>query len=598
MAALGIVTLALAACGGGGGSSGGGSNPPPPPSQYTIGGAVTGLTGTGLVLQDNGADNLSVTQNGSFTFATKVSSGGAYQVTVMTQPTSQTCTVTSGSGTASANVTNVAVACAAASANVTIGGTVTGLTGTGLVLQDNGGDNLSVTQNGSFTFATALASGASYAVTVATQPTGQTCTVANGTGTTASANVTGVTVSCAAAVASTGKFAYVANNGDGTISAYTIDPSTGQLTAVANSPYPDGTAPAAVSLAPNGKFAFSASTNGTKIYAYAIDPTSGQLTAVAGSPFDTGFATGSTYPDIAVDAQSAHLYLASAGDGEVAGFAIDPTSGVLTPLAGSPYPAGTGAGAIPAFSPDGKYLYVMDQTANMVSGYAIDPTSGALSALPGGAVGTGATPDWIAFTPDGKYAYVANSGEDTISAYSVSSGVLTPLATPTFATDEHPQDLTIDASGTHLYAPVAKGSSPGAVDWFPINADGTLGARASIPAGVKPVFLDIDPAAAYAYVASSAGAEVYGYSIDATSGALAALADSPFSTGAGSLPQFITIDPSGKFGYTANEGTANISGFAIDPTTGTLTAVPSSPTPAGVKPIFVSISPEAPGIRD
>jgi len=80
-------------------------------------------------------------------------------------------------------------------ANYTIGGTVSGLSGT-VVLQDNGGDNLSVTSNGSFTFATPVASGAAYAVTVQANPSGQTCTVANGSGTVASANVTNVAVTC------------------------------------------------------------------------------------------------------------------------------------------------------------------------------------------------------------------------------------------------------------------------------------------------------------------------------------------------------------------------------------------------------------------
>jgi len=65
------------------------------------------------------------------------------------------------------------------------------------VLQDNGGDNLSVTANGTFTFATQLTSGSGYAVTVSANPSGQTCTVASGSGTIGSANVTGVTVTCA-----------------------------------------------------------------------------------------------------------------------------------------------------------------------------------------------------------------------------------------------------------------------------------------------------------------------------------------------------------------------------------------------------------------
>ncbi len=86
---------------------------PPPIATYTIGGSVTGLTDAGLVLQNNGGDNLSVSANGSFTFATPVAQGGAYAVDVLAQPTGQTCTVTNGSGTANADVTGVQVDCRA-----------------------------------------------------------------------------------------------------------------------------------------------------------------------------------------------------------------------------------------------------------------------------------------------------------------------------------------------------------------------------------------------------------------------------------------------------------------------------------------------------
>jgi hypothetical protein len=174
----------------GGSTSAGGT------TSFTVGGTVSGLSGT-VVLRDNGGDDLSVTANGPFTFATKVASGSAYSVTVKTNPSGQTCTVTGGSGTmGSANVTSVAVSCANV-ATFTVGGTVSGLSGT-VVLQDNGGDNLSVTANGPFTFATSLASGSAYSVTVGTNPSGQTCTVSNGSGTIGSANVTSVAVSCAA----------------------------------------------------------------------------------------------------------------------------------------------------------------------------------------------------------------------------------------------------------------------------------------------------------------------------------------------------------------------------------------------------------------
>jgi hypothetical protein len=172
---------------------------PPPPATFTIGGTVSGLSGTGLVLQDNGGDSLSLSANGAFTFATALASGSAYSVAVSTQPSSpaQTCAVTNGSGTAVANVTNVQVACTT-TPTFTIGGMVSGLSGTGLVLQDNGDDNLTVSANGSFVFAKAVASGGTYDVTVHTQPSNpaQTCSVTNGSGK-ASANVTNVQVTCA-----------------------------------------------------------------------------------------------------------------------------------------------------------------------------------------------------------------------------------------------------------------------------------------------------------------------------------------------------------------------------------------------------------------
>ena len=167
---------------------------------YTIGGAVSGLTsGASVTLLDNGTNPLKVTANGPFTFTTALDYGAAYDVTVGTPPTGETCTVTAGSGTVTKKVTTVKVACKASSTTFSIGGTVSGLNAsTSVTLLDNGTNSLKVTANGSFTFTTKLASGATYNVTVGTEPTGETCTVTNGSGTVGSANVTNVAVACAA----------------------------------------------------------------------------------------------------------------------------------------------------------------------------------------------------------------------------------------------------------------------------------------------------------------------------------------------------------------------------------------------------------------
>jgi hypothetical protein len=84
-----------------------------PPTTYTIGGALSGLaSGASIVLQNNGGGNLTRSANGAFTFATAITSGALYDVTVLTQPASQSCSVSNGSGTiGSANVTNVGITC-------------------------------------------------------------------------------------------------------------------------------------------------------------------------------------------------------------------------------------------------------------------------------------------------------------------------------------------------------------------------------------------------------------------------------------------------------------------------------------------------------
>ena len=166
---------------------------------FTVGGSVSGLAGSGLVLQNNAGDDLTINANSAFTFATTLPDGSDYLVTVATQPAdpSQTCLVSNGAGTlAGSDVTNVAIACS--TNTFTVGGTVSGLAGTGLVLQNNDGDDLPINANGAFTFPIALVDGNGYAVTVATQPSvpAQACNVIGGIGTLSGSQVSDIEVTC------------------------------------------------------------------------------------------------------------------------------------------------------------------------------------------------------------------------------------------------------------------------------------------------------------------------------------------------------------------------------------------------------------------
>ena len=197
---LAAICVALGACGGGGSSGGNGSSTSTAASvataaTYTVGGGISGLTTQGLTLI-NGTDVLTPNAGDtSFTFPTAVAAGTSYAVSIQLQPDAVTCTVTGGSGVVgSANVTDVQVDCA--SAAFTLGGTISGLTGNGLVLA-NGTDTTSPAPGATaFTFPTKLASAASFTVTVSTQPAGQTCTVGNGTGVILTSSVNNVVITC------------------------------------------------------------------------------------------------------------------------------------------------------------------------------------------------------------------------------------------------------------------------------------------------------------------------------------------------------------------------------------------------------------------
>lgn len=189
-----VLSLSLAACGGGDATDG------------PVGGNVTGLaSGTSVTLQNNGADTLTVSSNTSFTFATRIANLQSFNVTVLTQPVPQACMVTRGTGvipTDGSTVNTVAVSCALSSVGGTLSGLAAGasvtfsVVGTQATSTEQVTTPLVVAQNGTFYLPVVLTAGTTYAVSVTTQPTGQTCTVGNAGGT-AIADVTGqVTVSC------------------------------------------------------------------------------------------------------------------------------------------------------------------------------------------------------------------------------------------------------------------------------------------------------------------------------------------------------------------------------------------------------------------
>jgi 6-phosphogluconolactonase (cycloisomerase 2 family) len=489
-------------------------------SAYSVGGSVSGLlTGGVVTLQDNGVNSTQVSINGNFTFATKIKGGSAYGVTVLTQPTGQTCTVSNGAGTvAAANITNVSVTCVPLSYKIDV--TVVGLLPDAhLVLQDNGGDNLIFSGAGSFSFAIPIPNGGTFNVTIHSQPAAQTCSVSNGSGTVATAAVN-VSVTCPWHVL------YVANSGlsgaRGSVSAFIIDPTTGALSPVIGGPFTAGSFPSFVTTDPTGRFAYVSSLNSSQvdtIFPFSINASTGRLTAVPPNPVTLSAVTGS----IVVNPNDTFVY---SEDGSDSVYAIDPATGALTLSSNGGAGGGTSQNNF-TINPAGTITYGTGTNGTVIE-FGINATTGALTST--AALAAGNSPFDVGITSNGNFAYVSDSGAGGgLSAYSINAGtgVLTPVAGSPFATGRQPEIVTIDPSGT------------------------------------------------FVYVVNYQDSTISGYAIEQASGALTPIAGSPFT--ASSTVQDFKIDPSGKFAYAANVNDQTISAYTVNTTTGSLSPITGSP---------------------
>ncbi len=170
---------------------------------YRLGVNVGGLLSGQYVTFRNGADSLVVAGGTSQAyFERRVGQGGAYAVTVDTQPANESCAVTAGSGSNVHSETVVSVTCTPTV--YTISGTVTGLsTGQSITVKNNDADGQLVIAGGSGTDAFSFSVGVPYQQTYAVTYTTATfvqCDVTSGSGT-ATANLTNVTLACHATFA-------------------------------------------------------------------------------------------------------------------------------------------------------------------------------------------------------------------------------------------------------------------------------------------------------------------------------------------------------------------------------------------------------------
>jgi len=338
--------------------------------------------------------------------------------------------------------------------------------------------------------------------------------------------------------------AYVTLPATGNVLLLHISGSTGVITAGAQTPQVEGTSPNGLALLPSKKFLYAVNSRANTISIFNVA-----------------------------------------------------SDGTLT-FNGTPAPAGSGPDAA-VIDPTGKYLLVTNNFSNDVSVFSIDPASGVLSEVPGSPFFANTDPTEILITPSGQSVYVTNPLIGMVTAFSFSNGVLTQVPGSPVFSGAGAYGLAVDGSGRFLYVanPSASNSSVptiGNISGF--NIDPVTGALSPIlgspftsTAGIGPTALTVDSFGKFVYaVTPGSSSSIWCFAITPTNGQLVAVTNSPFSLAAGGL--FALIDRNGNHFYIGSPTANGIEGYSYNPSTGAPTVITGSPFSTGTAPGKMVIS--------
>lgn len=444
-------------------------------------------------------------------------------------------------------------------------------------------------------------------------------------------------------------FVYAVNGSSDNLSGYAINATTRALTPIPGSPFPTGDFPVAITVNPNDRFLYVPNESSRNVSAYSIDHATGALSAVAGSPY----AVGGPYPwgpgvtlyrapsSVSIEPSGKFAYVVAGGDygappgfavpllipGQIWAFSINATSGVWTPVSGSPYDVHNNRWPL-AFDRQGKFAYASSrasfayndiQRAGTLITFAIDSTSGALVQVGAPVVTAGSYQTPVSIHPSGKFAYIASDAGMASFSINPGTGTLTSIDSLQGLTQTPYHTVRIDPSGKFVYASnYDTNRNQNGIAAFTI--DGSIGRLSEIAGSpyhvgmaysnpTIPYPVTIDPSGKFVYMGTGGTffcavrvpctlefepGKIWAYTIDAATGVLSAVAGSPFAID--NEPISITIDPSGKAAYVLSRGT-DIRGnwivaYTLNSATGALDQIGSYPL--GDYPVALVIAGMAP----
>jgi len=320
--------------------------------------------------------------------------------------------------------------------------------------------------------------------------------------------------------------------------------------------------------------------DGLTISGFSVDPATGKLTPVPGSPFTTSASgcCGTLFID--VDPNSRFLYVPNRDAASVSVFGIDST-GKLTQIAGSPFPTGGSDVFAVILHPNGNFLYAADRSNDTVTVFSIG-SDGHLTSL--GSVDTSGSARQMFIDPQGRFLYVSDESEGgVIDGFTIgANGGLTPINGSPFGNLNCPRSGTVDFAGKFL---LVADRCNDTVSVYSIDQNsGALteatGQGSPFTAGDSTFGVVEVVAGGTTYMAvNNLDASVSVFTFDTSTGKLVEINGSPFDLGL-SWAHYIAVDPSGKFGYIADFGNGNIQGLTVG-ANGDPTAISGSPFSGG-----------------
>lgn len=335
-------------------------------------------------------------------------------------------------------------------------------------------------------------------------------------------------------------------------------------------------------------FAYVANSGGDgTVSAYSINPTTGALSEIKGSPFPAAMAPA----DIVIHPNTKFAYVINYESQNISVYSINESTGALSPIKGRPFVPNSSFGLV-STAPSGKFIY----TANLdgdISIYAVNPTTGGLTPIKGSPFHIQENISDLVFDPTGKVALTINNERNSVVAYSINdkTGILTKNKETALKSSKNSRSINIDPTGKFAFV---TGYNSENISVYLINTK--TGLLTEIKGSPFQAFRTLDVIFAlsgkFVYILSTDG--ILAFSFNPTTGGLASIKDGGFNFSDSNNPTSLTVDPNNKFLYATNskkdltpDSSNAIYAFSINATNGKLTKLKGNPFKSGDKPISI-----------